>query len=320
MRYFITGYKGQLGYDLVRELKSRGESDIVVSDLGDFNPEINALAIELKEKNDLDYRPLDITDSKAVSDLIEEIQPDVIFHCAAWTNVDGAEEAYDACYKVNVEGTANLVEAAKKVDAKIVYISSDYVFDGKKEGYYTEEDKVNPLNVYGKTKYLGEAETRKYDKHFILRISWVYGINGKNFVRTMLRLSESKNELGVVSDQVGSPTYTVDVSKLLVDMVQTDKYGTYHGTNENYCSWADFARTIFELNNCDVVVNDVLTKDYPAKAERPLNSKLSKDKLKNSDFNLLPTWQDALNRYCNELVKYNTEEGKIIVKNRKGVR
>lgn len=317
MRYFITGYKGQLGYDLVRELESRGETDIVVSDLGDFNPEINGLAIDLKDKYNLDYRPLDITDKNAVSELINEVKPDVIFHCAAWTNVDGAEDNYDACYKVNVDGTANLVEAAKGVDAKIVYISSDYVFDGKKDGFYTEEDEVNPLNVYGKTKYLGEAETRKYDKHFILRISWVYGINGKNFVRTMLRLSDTKDELGVVCDQIGSPTYTVDVSRLLADMVQTDKYGTYHGTNENYCSWADFARAIFKLNNCNVLVNDVLTKDYPVKATRPLNSKLSKEKLKNNGFELLPTWENALERYCNELVEHDTEEGKIIIKNRK---
>ena len=317
MRYFITGYKGQLGYDLVRELESRGETDIVVSDLGDFNPEINGLAIDLKDKYNLDYRPLDITDKNAVSELINEVKPDVIFHCAAWTNVDGAEDNYDACYKVNVDGTANLVEAAKGVDAKIVYISSDYVFDGKKDGFYTEEDEVNPLNVYGKTKYLGEAETRKYDKHFILRISWVYGIDGKNFVRTMLRLSDTKDELGVVCDQIGSPTYTVDVSRLLADMVQTDKYGTYHGTNENYCSWADFARAIFKLNNCNVLVNDVLTKDYPVKATRPLNSKLSKEKLKNNGFELLPTWENALERYCNELVEHDTEEGKIIIKNRK---
>lgn len=320
MKYFITGYKGQLGYDLVRELAKRGEFDIAVSDRGCLDPEMNQRSIELLNQYNLSFSALDITDKPAVDHLIEEIHPDVIFHCAAWTNVDGAEDNYDACYSVNVSGTKNLVDAAKNIGAKFVYISSDYVFDGTKEGYYTEEDKVNPLSVYGKTKFLGEEEARKYDKHFIVRISWVYGINGKNFVKTMLKLSDTKDELGVVSDQIGSPTYTVDVSRLLVDMVHSENYGTYHGTNENYCSWAEFAREIFKINNCDVTVNDVLTENYPSKAKRPLNSKLSKEKLKNSNFDLLPTWQDALTRYCEELVKCNEEEGKIIIKNKKGMK
>ena len=317
MRYFITGYKGQLGYDIAKTLLENKESDIVVSDRVDFDPDIDKKSIKLKEENNLAFRTLDITNKEEVMSLIEDIKPDVIFHCAAWTNVDGAEDNYDACYKVNVDGTANLTEVAKKLDCKIVYISSDYVFDGKKEGLYKEDDSTNPLNVYGKTKFLGEEAVRKYDKHFILRISWVYGVNGRNFVKTMLNLSETKDELNVVCDQVGSPTYTKDVARLLVDMVKTDKYGTYHGTNENYCSWAEFAREIFKLNNCNVVVHDTKSIDYKTKAERPLNSKLSKEKLNNSGFELLPSWEDALNRYCQELVDYQEPEGKIIVKNRK---
>lgn len=320
MRYFITGYKGQLGYDLARELIKRNELDIIVSDRNNLEEGINDRAIELKNKHNLSFYSLDITDKEAVDKLITEVKPDVILHCAAWTAVDIAEDMYDKVYDVNVVGTENLVEAARKNDSKIVYISSDYVFDGTKDGIYTEEDEVNPLSVYGKTKYLGEEMTRKYDKHFIVRISWVYGINGKNFVKTMLNLSETKEELGVVCDQIGSPTYTPDVSRLLIDMVQTDKYGTYNGTNENYCSWADFARKIFEINNCNVKVNDVLTKDYVTKATRPLNSKLSKEKLVKNGFELLPTWEDALNRYCDELIKDDKEVGKIIIKNREGMK
>ena len=317
MKYFITGYKGQLGYDIAKKLIADGEYDIVISDRTEFNEEVDTKSIKLKNENNLEFIPLDITNEKEVEDLITKVKPDVIFHCAAWTNVDGAEDNYEACYKVNVDGTKNLTEAARKVDAKIVYISSDYVFDGKKEGLYIEEDKTNPLNSYGKTKFLGEEEARKYNKHFILRISWVYGVNGRNFVKTMLNLSETKTELNVVCDQIGSPTYTKDVANLLVNMIKTDKYGTYHGTNEEYCSWAEFAREIFKVNNCNVVVHDTKSIDYKTKAERPLNSKLSKQKLQNNGFDLLPTWKDALQRYCEELVEYNEPEGKIIIKNRK---
>ena len=304
MKSFITGYKGQLGYDIARELLKRGENDIIVSDRGELDKEIDVRALNLKETRNLDFKALDITNSEEVLKLIEEIKPEVIYHCAAWTNVDGAEDNYDLCYSVNVDGTKNLVEAARKVGAKIVYISSDYVFDGTKDGLYIEDDKVNPLNAYGKTKYLGEEETRKYDKHFIVRISWVYGINGKNFVKTMLSLSDKYDTLTVVDDQIGSPTYTPDVSRLLVDLVNTDKYGTYHGTNENYCSWAEFARKIFEVNNKKVTVKGVTTEEYyrgKTIAQRPLNSKLSKDKLKENGFELLPTWEDALVRYSDEL-------------------
>lgn len=317
MKSFITGYKGQLGYDIARELLKRGESEIYVSDRGELDKEIDVRSLRLKNEKNLDFRALDITDSDAVMKLIEEIKPDAIYHCAAWTNVDGAEDNYDLCYNVNVNGTKNLVEAAKKVGAKIVYISSDYVFDGTKDGIYEEDDKVNPLNAYGKTKYLGEEEARRYDKHFIVRISWVYGINGKNFVKTMLNLSDKYDTLTVVDDQIGSPTYTPDVSRLLVDMVNTDKFGTYHGTNENYCSWAEFARKIFEVNNKEVTVKGVTTEEYyrgKTIAERPLNSKLSKDKLKDNGFELLPTWEDALVRYSDEL---NEEKEESYKKERK---
>lgn len=297
MKYLVTGYKGQLGYDIVRELKKRGISD------NDIYP--------------VDIEEMDITDEKSVMDYVDNVKPDVIFHNAAWTNVDGAEEMVDAVEKVNYIGTKNLVSAANKVGAKIVYISTDYVFDGTKEGIYEVDDIANPMSVYGKTKWMGEEAVRKYDKHFIVRISWVFGINGKNFIRTMLKLSETKNELNVVCDQVGSPTYTVDLSRLLVDMVNTDKYGTYHANNEGFCSWAEFARYIFDSSNIEMIVNDIKTEDYPQKATRPLNSKLSKKSLDENGFERLPSWQDAVDRYKEELIEENKEEAKILIKNRR---
>ncbi len=306
MKSFITGFKGQLGYDLAKELYSRGETDIFVSDRTELDIEVNKKSINLINDKSLNYISLDITNKDAVISEIKRIEPDVIFHCAAWTNVDGAEDNYDLCYNVNVSGTKNLTEAAREVGAKIIYISSDYVFDGTKEGIYEEEDKINPLNIYGKTKYLGEEEVSKYDKHYIVRISWVYGINGENFVKTMLKLSDSHDTLTVVNDQIGSPTYTKDVSRLLVDMANTNKYGTYHGTNENYCSWASFAEEIFRVCNKKVNVVGVTTEEYykgKKIAKRPLNSKLSKKKLGDAGFSLLPTWQDALVRYVDELEK-----------------
>lgn len=299
MKYLVTGYKGQLGYDIVRELKLRGISDT------------NIYPVDIEE--------MDITDSKSVMDYVEKVNPDVIFHNAAWTNVDGAEDNMEACKKVNFIGTQNLVDAARKVGAKIVYISTDYVFDGTKDGVYEVDDVTNPMSIYGKTKFMGEEAVRKYDKHFIVRISWVFGINGRNFIRTMLKLSETKTELSVVSDQVGSPTYTVDLSKLLVDMVNTDKYGTYHANNEGFCSWAEFARYIFDSSNIDMLVNDTKTEDYPQKATRPLNSKLSKKSLDDNGFDRLPSWQDAVDRYKQELIEENKEEAKILIKHRKDV-
>ena len=297
MKYLVTGYNGQLGYDIVRELKNRGvnDTDIIPTDVKD----------------------MDITDRDAVIKKVNDVKPDVIFHNAAWTNVDGAEDSKELCEKVNYLGTKNMVDAAKMVGAKIVYISTDYVFDGTKDGMYEVNDQTNPLSVYGMTKYQGEEAVRSYDNHFIVRISWVFGINGKNFIRTMLKLSESRNELNVVADQVGSPTYTVDLARLLVDMVSTNKYGTYHANNEGFCSWAEFAKYIFDSSNIDMKVNAIPTSSYPQKATRPLNSKLSKKSLDDAGFNRLPDWKDAVNRYKEELINEDGEEAKILIKHRK---
>lgn len=294
MKFLVTGYNGQLGYDIVRELKSRGYNDY--------------LAVDKDE--------MDITNKDEVMKVIKEYHPNVIFHCAAWTAVDKAEDMEEACYKVNVIGTKNIVDASKEVDAKILYMSTDYVFDGKKEGYYKEDDQVNPMSVYGKTKYEGEVEVRRNPKHYITRISWVFGINGNNFIKTMIKLSENHDKLTVVNDQIGTPTYTVDLARLLVDMALTDKYGTYHSTNEEYCSWAEFADYIFKSNGIKTKVIPVTTEEYlkiagTKQAYRPRNSKLSKEKLKKEGFNLLPTWKDATNRYCDELVN-----NKILVRKR----
>lgn len=313
MKYFITGFKGQLGYDLVRELTKRGEFDITVSDLGPLE-EKNQDSINLMKETNIKYVSLDITDKLAVEKTIMEEKPDVIFHCAAWTAVDKAEDMEEIVRNVNVEGTKNITDASIKVGSKLVYMSTDYVFDGEKEGVYTEEDQVNPKSVYGLTKFEGEEEVRRNPNHFITRISWVFGINGNNFIKTMLKLSENHEQLNVVDDQVGSPTYTVDLSKLLVDMAQTEKYGTYHVNNDGYCSWAEFAKYIFESNGKSTVVNPVSTEEYleitgTKQAYRPRNSKLSKDKLKEAGFEMLPSWQDATDRYCNEL-----EEHKVLIK------
>ena len=292
MRYLITGYKGQLGFDLTRELDKRGEKDYKAVDIDE----------------------MDITNRDEVMKVVKDYNPDVILHCAAWTAVDKAEDMEDKVRLVNVEGTKNIVDASIDIDATMIYMSTDYVFDGTKEGYYTEEDKVNPKSVYGLTKYEGEEEVRRNPKHFITRISWVFGINGNNFIKTMLKLSENHDELNVVGDQVGSPTYTVDLSKILIDMSKTDKYGTYHVNNNGYCSWAEFADYIFKSNKKDVKVNYVTTEEYleltnAKQAYRTRNSKLSKDKLVEAGFEMLPDWQDATDRYCKEL-----EEAKVLVK------
>ena len=235
--------------------------------------------------------------------MIGEYRPSVIFHCTAYTAVDKAEEEQEKCYQVNVLGTKYLTEAAKEVGAKIIYISTDYVFDGTKEGLYQIEDKVNPVNYYGKTKYLGENFIREYDNHIIVRISWVFGINGKNFIRTMLNLAESHKELNVVCDQIGSPTYTKDLAGLLVNMFLSNVKGLYHVTNEGYCSWYEFAEFIFKESRKKVKVHPILTKDYKTIAKRPLNSKLSKESLDDIGMKRLPEWQDAVKRYIRELKK-----------------
>ena len=284
-KYLITGYKGQLGYDIARELVERGETNI--------------LAIDKDE--------MDITDREQVMSVVKEFNPDVIFHCAAWTAVDKAEEMEDAVNLVNVVGTKNMTDASIEVGAKLVYISTDYVFDGTKEGTYNENDVPNPKSVYGMTKYLGEEEARRNPNHFITRISWVFGVNGNNFIKTMLNLSEKYDSLNVVDDQIGSPTYTVDLAKVLVEMVQTNKYGTYHVNNQGYCSWAEFAKYIMESNGKNTKINFVSTekyyegKDMSKIAYRPRNSKLDKSKLVENGFEMLPSWEDATDRYCKEL-------------------
>lgn len=279
MKCLVTGANGQLGYDVIRELKLRGYDNIVA----------------------LEHSDMDITNSKQVQKMITSIKPDVVFHCAAYTKVDQAEEEKELCKAVNTEGTRQIAIACKKIDAKLIYISTDYVFDGEKDGMYTTKDNANPQSVYGITKYLGEKYSKINPKTYIVRISWVFGINGKNFIKTMLKLAEDRNEVSVVCDQIGSPTYTVDLAKVLVDMAETDKYGTYHATNEGFCSWADLAEYVFESNNLDVNVNRIPTSSYPQKAKRPLNSKLSKDNLELSGFDRLPTWQDAVDRFNLEL-------------------
>lgn len=285
MKYLITGGEGQLGYDLKEALSKK---------------EVIVLAPPREV--------LDITNQQEVEAYLLKEKPDIIFHCAAYTAVDKAEEERDACLKVNVEGTKHLVEMAKKLDSTFIYISTDYVFDGAKEGFYTEEDKTNPQSVYGQTKYEGEQLVKTLEKYFIVRISWVFGINGNNFVKTMLRLSETKKELTIVMDQIGSPTYTKDLASLLITMSESTKYGIYHATNEDTCSWAEFATEIFKQMEKDVVVKPIPSSAYPQKAKRPKNSCLSKDKLEKNGFKRLPSWQDALSRYCKELEEQRKKE------------
>lgn len=284
MKVFVTGISGQLGYDVVREGKKRGIEMLGSDVVG-----------EVQTK-------LDITDKNAVLTTIRTLKPDVIVHCAAYTAVDKAEEMKEVCWKVNVTGTENLAIAAKEVGAKLVYISTDYVFDGEGSEAFVETDQPNPAGYYGLTKYEGEkAVQANVDEHFIIRISWVYGINGFNFVKTMLKLAETRNELNVVGDQIGSPTYTFDLSRLIVDMMETNKFGIYHATNEGFCSWAEFADEIFKLGEKDVKVNAITSAEYPTKAVRPLNSRMSKQKLLDAGFSPLRSWQEALKHYINEL-------------------
>jgi dTDP-4-dehydrorhamnose reductase len=279
MKILVTGYTGQLGYDVVKEGKKL---------------DLNMIGFGSKD--------VDITYETQIISYVRDIKPDAIIHCAAYTAVDKAEDDKEACWNVNVEGTKYLAQAAKEVNSKFIYISTDYVFDGKGEFPFNESDVPNPVGYYGFTKYEGEKIVQTLlDEWFIVRISWVFGINGNNFIKTMLRLSESRDELNVVGDQVGSPTYTYDLAKLLIEMVQSKKYGIYHATNEGYCSWADFAKKIFELANKEVIINSIPTEEYPTRAVRPKNSRLSKQKLIDNGFKPLPTWEDALQRYIKEL-------------------
>lgn len=291
-RYLITGVNGQLGYDIVKELRARGEENILA--LG---------------KNDMD-----ITNREQVMSIIKAYKPDVIFHCAAWTAVDKAEEMKNECMEVNVEGTKNLTDASLNVGAKIIYMSTDYIFDGTKDmnEEYSERDAPNPMNVYGKSKYEGEKAVRNNPKHFIARISWVFGINGANFIKTMLKVGENRDFVTVVDDQIGSPTYTVDLAKVLVQMAESEKYGTYNINNEGFCTWAEFCEYFYKVMGLNTEVRRVSTEEYYNEkteeqmkkiAYRPRNSKLSKDKLENVGFSRLPSWENATERYCKQLTK-----------------
>lgn len=280
MKILVTGVKGQLGYDVCRILTERGIENIGV-DIDDF----------------------DITDAKATERYLVNAAPDAIIHCSAFTAVDKAEDEVTLCERVNVNGSENIARVAKQIGAKMLYISTDYVFPGAGEDFYRPDDPTGPLSVYGRTKLEGELAVKaNLDHFFIVRISWVFGINGNNFVRTMLRLAETKSEISVVSDQIGSPTYTYDLAKLLCDMIVTEKYGTYHATNEGICSWHEFASEIMRLAEKSTVVHPIPSSAYPARAHRPQNSRMSKDALEEAGFSRLPHWKDALERYLKELL------------------
>lgn len=279
MKVLVTGVKGQLGYDVVNELNKRGHV---------------AIGTDIEE--------MDITDAASVDKVIKENTPDAVIHCAAYTAVDAAEDNVELCRKINADGTQNIANVCKELDIKMIYISTDYVFDGEGERPWEPDDERTPLNVYGQTKYEGElAVQNTLDKFFIVRIAWVFGVNGKNFIKTMLNLGKTRDFLTVVNDQFGSPTYTYDLARLLVDMVETDKYGIYHATNEGICTWYEFACEIFRQAGMNVKVSPVLASEYPAKAKRPSNSRMSKEKLTENGFEKLPTWQDALGRYLKEI-------------------
>lgn len=281
MKVLVTGVNGQLGHDVVNELEKRG---------------IEAVGTDIND--------MDITDAESVDRVIKAASPDAVIHCAAYTAVDAAEDNEELCRRINADGTQNVANVCKELDIKMIYISTDYVFGGQGERLWEPEDERDPQSVYGQTKYEGElAVQNTLSKYFIVRIAWVFGINGKNFVKTMLKLSENHDRITVVNDQFGSPTYTYDLAKLLVDMVLTEKYGIYHATNEGICSWYDFACAIFEEAGIKMEVVPVTTAEYGAKANRPFNSRMSKEKLTENGFERLPTWQDALKRYLAELKK-----------------
>ncbi|HIZ55453.1 MAG TPA: dTDP-4-dehydrorhamnose reductase [Firmicutes bacterium] len=285
MKILVTGVNGQLGYDVCRVLSARG-AEYVGVDIQDF----------------------DITDREATISFITNYHPDAVIHCSAYTAVDRAEDDKERCQSVNVDGPRNIAEACHRIDAKMLYISSDYVFPGTGEKAYEVDDPTGPLGFYGETKLGGELAVQEWlKKFFIVRISWVFGKNGHNFVKTMLRLGKEREEVRVVCDQIGSPTYTVDLAPLLCDIIETEQYGIYHATNEGFCSWAEFAQEIFRLAGLPVKVIFIPSSEYPSKAKRPFNSRMSKDKLDQAGFNRLPDWKDALQRYLKEI----QEEQKI---------
>ena len=302
MKVFVTGVCGQLGHDVMNELTKRGYEGV-----GSDIQEAYAGVADGTAVTTAPYVSLDITDQAAVEKVITEIHPDVIVHCAAWTAVDMAEDD-DKVAKVraiNAGGTQNIANVAKVLDAKMVYISTDYVFDGQGETPWKPDCKdYKPMNVYGQTKLEGElAVANTLSKYFIVRIAWVFGKNGKNFIKTMLKVGKNHDEVKVVNDQIGTPTYTFDLARLLVDMIETDKYGYYHATNEGgYISWYDFTKEIYKVAGYTTKVIPVTTEEYGlSKAARPFNSRLDKSKLVENGFKPLPTWQDALKRYIDEL-------------------
>lgn len=303
MKVLVTGVSGQLGHDVMNELAKRGYTGVG----SDIAPEYSGVDNNTAVVN-MEYVQMDITDEKAVDEIITRVNPDVIVHCAAWTAVDMAEDddKVEKVRAVNAGGTRNIAKAAKKLDCKMVYISTDYVFDGQGEKPWEPDCKdYKPLNVYGQTKLEGElAVSELLDKYFIVRIAWVFGVNGKNFIKTMINVGKTHDTVRVVNDQIGTPTYTLDVSVLLVDMIETDKYGYYHATNEGgYISWYDFTLEIYKQAGLDTKVIPVTTKEYGlSKAARPFNSRLDKSKLVKNGFTPLPTWQDATRRYV-ELLK-----------------
>lgn len=271
----VTGSTGQLGSDVVKELLKRGYSTLSPN-RSEFN----------------------LCSEDSIRNYILNSNCEAIVHCAAYTQVDKAEDEKDLCIKINATATKHIAKCAKILDIPMIYISTDYVFDGTKDGEYTENDETNPINIYGESKLAGEKYVQEIlDKYYIVRTSWVFNINGKNFIETMLRLSKANNQLSIVNDQIGSPTYTKDLSRLLVDMLETSKYGLYHATNEGYCSWYEFANTIFKLANINIDIKAINSNEYASRAKRPLNSKLSKDKLIEYGFKPLPHWEDALKDY-----------------------
>lgn len=288
MKVLVTGVKGQLGFDVVNELKKRAYEVVGV-----------------------DIEEMDITDEVSVKAVFKSEQPDAVIHCAAWTAVDAAEDEGNIpkVMKVNAEGTENIAKICKEKDIKMIYISTDYVFNGQGERPWEPDDERQPLNVYGESKYLGEVAVQKYlEKYYIVRIAWVFGSNGKNFIKTMLNLGKTHDTLSVVNDQIGTPTYTYDLARLLVDMIETEQYGIYHATNEGgYISWYDFTVEImkqagkFDDRYSHVKVLPVSSDEFPAKAKRPSNSRLEKSKLTEKGFIPLPDWKDALNRYLKNI-------------------
>lgn len=302
MKVLVTGVAGQLGHDVMNELHKRGYEGVG----SDIAPQYSG-ADDGTAVTKMDYIQMDITNSEEVTETIKKVNPDVVVHCAAWTAVDLAEESEnkEKVMAINVSGTENITKVCKELDCKMVYISTDYVFDGYGTRPWNEDCKdYAPLNVYGESKLMGEkVVSLNLEKYFIVRIAWVFGVNGNNFIKTMLKVGKKFDTLKVVNDQIGTPTYTYDLSRLLVDMIETDKYGYYHATNEGgYISWYDFACEIFKQAGYKTKVNPVTTEEYGvSKARRPFNSRLNKTKLVDNGFTPLPDWKDALSRYLKEI-------------------